>query len=238
MARDAAMLDLADRTGAALLRLYRWQPYCLSFGRHEPAARRYGRDRIAKLGIECVRRPTGGRAVWHARELTYAVAAPLDAFGGLREAYRQIHATIAAALERLGALPLLAPPTSLLPPHAGACFAAPVGGEVLLHGRKAVGSAQVRQNYAFLQHGSLLLEDDQSLVSELGGSRAGPGSEITLTEALGRPVKFDEAAMAVRAEWVEWMGDEPAFETASVPLEDLTEHHTERFRDPSWTWAR
>ena len=64
MAIDSALLDLVDRSGGAFLRLYRWEPHCLSFGRHEPASRRYDRARIAELGLDCVRRPTGGRAVW------------------------------------------------------------------------------------------------------------------------------------------------------------------------------
>ncbi|MFN2326957.1 MAG: biotin/lipoate A/B protein ligase family protein, partial [Gemmatimonadales bacterium] len=76
MAIDRALLDLAAGEGAVVMRLYRWHPHCLSFGRHEPALRRYDRERIAALGLDTVRRPTGGRAVWHARELTYAVAAP------------------------------------------------------------------------------------------------------------------------------------------------------------------
>ncbi len=77
MATDAALLDEADRSGRAFLRLYRWSPPCLSFGRHEPAATRYDRVAIARLGIDVVRRPTGGRAVWHEHEVTYAVAAPV-----------------------------------------------------------------------------------------------------------------------------------------------------------------
>jgi lipoate-protein ligase A len=238
MARDVALLALAATTGSACLRLYRWEPFCLSFGRHEPASRRYRRERFTELGIDCVRRPTGGRAVWHARELTYAVAAPLHVFGGLKDAYREIHAVLARALERLGAHPLLAPRSALLPPHAGACFAAPVGGEILLLGRKAVGSAQVRQGVGFLQHGSVLLEDDQSLVRELAGAPAAPGGEITLTEALGRPVTFDEAAAAVRAEWTEWVGADAVTGTTSSAFDAPTEQQAERFRDPAWTWSR
>jgi lipoate-protein ligase A len=238
MARDAALLTLAATTGSACLRLYRWEPFCLSFGRHEPASRRYRRDRITELGVDCVRRPTGGRAVWHARELTYAVAAPLHVFGGLKAAYLEIHALLARSLERLGAHPLLAPPSSLLPPSAGPCFAAPVGGEVLLLGRKAVGSAQVRQGDGLLQHGSILLEDDQSFVGELAGAPASGGGGITLTEALGRPVTFGEAATAVRAEWTEWAGSDAVAERSLPALDTLTDELTGRFRDPAWTWGR
>jgi lipoate-protein ligase A len=76
MAVDQALLERAGRLGERRLRLYRWHPHCLSFGRHEQALRRYDRDRIVASGLDVVRRPTGGRAVWHAGELTYAVAMP------------------------------------------------------------------------------------------------------------------------------------------------------------------
>src|SRR5438874_10713974 len=81
MAVDEALLDESDRTGGAFLRLYRFSPPCLSLGRNEPARARYDRAAITRLGITVVRRPTGGRAVWHEHEVTYAVAAPLAALG-------------------------------------------------------------------------------------------------------------------------------------------------------------
>ena len=102
MAIDETLLRLAEADGARVLRLYRWAPACLSFGRHEPACRRYRRDRIAERGLDVVRRPTGGRAVWHDRELTYAVAAPVATFGSLAETYLTIHRTLACALSGLG----------------------------------------------------------------------------------------------------------------------------------------
>src|SRR5436853_7527470 len=70
MALDRALLDRAEMEGESWLRLYTWQPHCLSFGRHEPATRRYDARLIASLGIDTVRRPTGGQAVWHSQELT------------------------------------------------------------------------------------------------------------------------------------------------------------------------
>ena len=96
MAIDQALLDLAAGEGRAFLRLYRWAPAALSFGRNEPALRRYDRAAIERLGLNPVRRPTGGRAVWHADELTYAVAAPAETPSGrFAEAYRRIHETLA-----------------------------------------------------------------------------------------------------------------------------------------------
>jgi lipoate-protein ligase A len=86
MAIDQALLDEVDRGGeVSYLRLYRWNPPCLSFGRNEPALARYDRAEIERLGLDVVRRPTGGRAVWHDDEVTYAVAAPVAAFGCLRD---------------------------------------------------------------------------------------------------------------------------------------------------------
>jgi lipoate-protein ligase A len=82
---DQRLLEEADRAGRAFLRLYRWNPPCLSVGRNEPAAARYDREMLARRGIAVVRRPTGGRAVWHEHEVTYAVAAPITLFGSLRE---------------------------------------------------------------------------------------------------------------------------------------------------------
>ncbi len=97
MAIDYALLRRAQR-GEACLRLYRWNPACVSFGRNEAALRRYDRDKIQALGLDTVRRPTGGRAVWHEHELTYAVAAPLKPFGSLQQTYQTIHQMIATAL--------------------------------------------------------------------------------------------------------------------------------------------
>jgi len=240
MAVDRALLGLSAGEGVVVLRLYRWDPFCLSFGRHEPAARRYDRARIATLGLDCVRRPTGGRAVWHARELTYAVTAPEAVLGGLREAYVEIHRWLATAIRGLGTAAELAGPPARTPrPGEGACFAAPVGGEILVQGFKVVGSAQVRDGGALLQHGSILLEDDQEMVRELGVPRdQGPPAERPLTALLGRRVGWDQAAAAVAAAArSHWPG--PVRET------DLTDRVQPgiaawilQFRDPAWTWAR
>jgi lipoate-protein ligase A len=239
MAIDAALLDLADAGGAAFFRLYRWEPHCLSFGRHEPVRRRYDTARIGALGLDCVRRPTGGRAVWHARELTYAVAAPLSAFGGLRPAYETLHRLLATALGTLGAAPQLAPRSSPVGGiGTGPCFAAPVGGEVLIEGHKVVGSAQLRQGNAFLQHGSLLLDDDQSLVRDLAGFSENGAAEAPLSRLVGRTVSFEEAATAIAG--VAGVTLPNLDESARLPdaVQAGMARHTERFRSADWTWQR
>lgn len=241
MALDQWLLDQAERSGEGFLRLYRWEPACLSFGRHEPATRRYDRAAIAARGLSTVRRPTGGRAVWHARELTYAAAAPAHTFGDdparplCRLAFTEIHATLLRAVRQLGARATLAAAAPATPIGAGACFASAAGGELMVGSHKLLGSAQVRQGNAFLQHGSLLLEDDQRLVADLTIGVSSPGHETTLRAATGRSIGFIEASVAIaRAargwseSWRPWTG----------PTESDLAAHIAQFRDPAWTWRR
>ncbi len=231
MALDQALLEEADRSGRAFLRLYRFDPPCLSLGRHEAARDRYDRDMIGRLGLDVVRRPTGGRAVWHEHEVTYAVAAPVAVFGSLRESYLAIHDRLAAALRSLGVPATLA---RAVRTHrllgAGACFAAPVGGEVLVDGRKVIGSAQLRYGSAFLQHGSILLDGSQETVRMVSREHGAGSCETTLAAALGRPVSFEEVADAIVTAWGhDW--------TSAAPYR-LLPPSTALFSDPAWTWRR
>jgi len=205
MTIDVDLLAETARTGRAFLRLYRFDPPCLSLGRNEPAAARYDRAAIARRGLDVVRRPTGGGAVWHEHEVTYAVAAPVATFGSLRNAYRTIHERVVAALRSLGVEATLAPhrppPSSRILDHPASCFATPVGGEVLVAGRKLVGSAQVRKGSAFLQHGSILLAGSQQVVTAVSRKPQAASTETTLARVLGRPVTFEEVADAIVAAW-------------------------------------
>jgi lipoate-protein ligase A len=234
MAVDDALLRDA-REGVASLRLYRWSPPCLSFGRNEPARTRYDRERIAARGLATVRRPTGGRAVWHEDEVTYAVAAPCAMFGSLREAYITIHEMLARALGRLGVTVTLADrrraPSRT--PDVGACFASPVGGELVAGMRKLVGSAQLREGTAFLQHGSILLQDGQHVVTQVTVGRALDPTATALATILRRPVTFAEVTDAIITEArTTWSGpwEERQVEPRAADVA--------RFADDAWTWRR
>jgi lipoate-protein ligase A len=238
MAIDLALLDGAEEKGESWLRLYQWQPHCLSFGRHEPATRRYDRERIRALGLDTVRRPTGGRAVWHGRELTYSVASPSRWLGSLQATYLEIHAMLANALGQIGARVTMAPPRQATPLDAGACFSQPAGGEVLVDGRKVIGSAQLRRERGFLQHGSILLAEDQRMVLGLSrGAATEQRSASPLTALLGRPVGCLELIEAVaQAAAARWRGvgrvspPERILKTAA--------RYFPQFQSPAWTWAR
>ena len=236
MALDLALLDMAEGYGESWFRLYQWEPHCLSFGRHEPASRTYDIDRIRALGLDTVRRPTGGRAVWHASELTYAVAAPWQVFGSLRAAYLEIHSLLGEALGTLGIATSLAPRVQTAPLDSGGCFSQPVGGEVLANGRKMVGSAQLRRGSALLQHGSILLEGGQGLLASLRRSSAS-GDESTAV-AVWRSPKMANladgiaecAALRWRGRWERVSNPEPVLHTAS--------RYYPQFQSSTWTWAR
>jgi lipoyl(octanoyl) transferase len=229
MALDDALLQDAARSGRPTLRLYRWSPPCLSFGRNEPALARYDRAAIDRLGLDVVRRPTGGRAVWHDAEVTYAVAAPIAAFGTLAESYRAIHARLAAALRTLGAAAELAPRGRAAGVGDGPCFATPVGGEVLVNGKKVVGSAQVRHGPAFLQHGSILLDGSQDVIQAVSRQAPAASAATSLSAVLGRPVGFAEVADAIIAAWGEQLA--PSALVRPRPPSSA-------FASPAWTWRR
>ncbi len=238
MAIDTALLDRARRGGSPVLRLYRWSPACLSFGRHEPARRRYDRERIESLGLDVVRRPTGGRAVWHDTELTYSVSGPTTALGSLQNAYRAIHELLAQALRTLGLPVLLASRPSSAPElDGGACFNSAVGGEVVVEGRKLVGSAQVRREGGMLQHGSILLDGNQNLVAHVTRGATRPGGEISAGELLGVPVSFETMARAIVSQLAQNSEPPKRFPEVDEVVAEA-QFHTALYRDPAWTWSR
>jgi len=235
MAVDHALADCLAG-GEGVLRLYRWERPTLSLGRNEPAAI-YPIEALRARGMEIVRRPTGGRAVLHDAELTYAVVAPITAWAP-RAAYRAINEALAAALRSLGAPVAVSEGSSrTLGPDAGPCFRAPAPGEVVASGRKLVGSAQARIGGALLQHGSILLGGSQLSLGGETGRDQGHGS-ITLSELVPH-VSIDEVAAAV-AESLrmrlggEWEDGElrPTEDEAALRLE------AERYGRDTWTWRR
>src|SRR5690348_4843435 len=102
MALDEALMDRARETREWVLRVYAWSRPTISLGRNQSARGRYDLDEIARRGIGVVRRPTGGRAILHHREITYSVTAPVSDAGDLRESYERITRLLIRALRCLG----------------------------------------------------------------------------------------------------------------------------------------
>jgi lipoyl(octanoyl) transferase len=163
MAVDEVLLEgVATGTAPPTLRFYGWSPPGLSLGYFQPFDA-VNLDGCRALGVDIIRRPTGGRAILHDRELTYAVALPASLLGhdfGVLPSYQRLSLALHDGLRRLGIPATLAPATEgpQRAEQGPACFDRPSAHEILLFGRKLVGSAQVRRGGALLQHGSILVE--------------------------------------------------------------------------------
>jgi lipoate-protein ligase A len=242
MAVDEALADGVREGGPPVLRVYRWSPPCLSLGRNQPSDG-YDRGEIARRGIDVVRRPTGGRAVLHHRELTYSVAARENALGTLREAYTAINRALVAGLRQLGVDARLHPagPDRAPLPSLAPCFEQPVEGEVTAGGRKLVGSAQRRERGVMLQHGSLPIHDDQSAVAGLmlpGHAMEAGDAPATLGALLGREPGWDALVEALARGWTETFGVELRRDGLREVEEERARSHRGRYEDPAWTWHR
>lgn len=199
MAVDEAVLEsytVADGPVAPTLRLYGWRPAALSLGRFQGAEGSQNPTFLRENGIDLVRRPTGGSAVLHEFERTYAVTARLRSTpfsGSVLETYRQVAGALCAALHRIGVDAQARPPEE---PGArrsrdAACFGTPSAHEISVGGRKLVGSAQLRRCGAFLQHGSILLRSDPDRLARAVGLDRVPSTFTDLARELGDPPDSD-----------------------------------------------
>lgn len=250
MARDHAMAA-ALRPGTGTVRFYRWSPATLSLGRNEPVTEAYRDFLRTHPDIGLVRRPTGGRAVIHDRELTYAVALPVRAFGGPRQAYRRVTEGLVTGLRHLGVKAVVAA-GRVLPPDAGPCFLEPAEGEVVVRGRKLVGSAQVRVGGAVLQHGSVLLVADQTPLlggmQSCGDSARGNGAHdghieasggaITLAEVLGKAPAWERLVDAFRRGFARALGGDWTPGALTDVERRLASELEERYGSTEWRWRR
>jgi len=239
MALDEALMERARDTGEWMLRVYSWRTPTISLGRNQTARGLYDVDRIRERGMDVVRRPTGGRAILHAREITYSVTAPVAAAGDLRQSYERINGLLAAALASMGVDATPAPARRAANPGMSPCFDHPSAGELTVRGRKLAGSAQWRGDGALLQHGSILVEDDQTSLADfaIGGGSSIP-SPATLAAILGRTPAPRELMVAF-GQAVREHEDDGASEIA------LEEHVRARatalvvrYVDDAWTWRR
>jgi len=206
MAVDEAILEAyerADRKPAPTLRLYGWRPAALSLGRNQRAEGVHDARVLAAEGIGLVRRPTGGDAVLHEFERTYAVVGALGVppfSGGVIATYRIIAEALRRGLMRLGVAAISAEPRRAAPRDGGAsCFERVGAWEIVANGRKLVGSAQARRRGALLQHGSIPLRLDPSRLAEVLGVPVDGSRFIDLERAQGGavdPAALDAACVA------------------------------------------
>ena len=152
-----------------VLRTYGWEPACVSIGKLQSLDSEINTDLLHSSGYHVVRRPTGGRAVWHETELTYSITAGIEhplVSGSISEALRKVSKPM---VEAMNILDIPVSVSSSDRHRAGGprmksnpCFTSHGKWEVgTPDGRKLVGSAQARSRGVFLEHGSILFLNDQ-----------------------------------------------------------------------------
>lgn len=244
---EAVTLAVGGGEMPPTLRFYTWSAPTVSLGYLQRT--RDGVDLAAcrRLGIPLVRRPTGGRGVLHAAELTYSVAVPLTPPWralSVAEVFSRISCGLIAGLKCLGVEASLgeAGGPSGVGREAGACFLARRMPAVLVGGRKLIGSAQRRWDRSLLQHGSLLLGFDPRHHQDVFPSwpRADPCAGVTcLSALLGNSPRIRELVSALVEGW------QGAFAAPCIPgdltrierslAEDLTRV---RYGNTDWTFQR
>lgn len=263
MATDLALLRCAAAADRAVLRIYRWEQPTVSFGRHESVKGVWDVQAMLAAGLQVVRRPTGGRALLHAHDVTYSVTLPMRAAISWRTMYNSVNTRLIQALQSLGAPVHLSERGSSVLPRGALCFSAPSEGEIMLGGQKIAGSAVWRADGAYLQHGTILLRNTQRSLESFriaSGSdassathapqKAAAGAELFVAEpdegqvAVGWPLFYDRpwssapvVAEAMRDTWRAQARDIRAFEPSPEDVNALTIARRE-LATPDWLWRR
>lgn len=250
MAVDEALLEGLQRgESTPALRLYAWNPPCLSLGQAQ-TFKDVDMNQLRARGWEVVRRLTGGRAILHTDELTYSVTGgatePILA-GGVLESYNRLAQALLDAVHALG-LPVEMKASekqtlSLINP---VCFEVPAAYEITAQGKKLIGSAQARKKAGVLQHGSLPLFGDLSricdaLIFDDENARAEAKQRLlekatTIEAALGRRIHFEEARQAFVRGFETQLGIQ--FEESALTQSELRrtdELVIEKYGNPNWT---
>jgi len=261
MALDESLLQTyvklieAGERPAPTLRLYGWQPACLSLGYAQRAEREVDFEACENLGIEWVRRPTGGRAILHDYgELTYSLTAcendPLIG-GGVLESYRKISLALVEGLQNLGVAAETAG-KEVRGEHGAAtaaCFDAPSAYEVTFGGRKIIGSAQARRSGALLQQGTILLAVDVPRLFKVLKPPARRTKEEAIAQVAARltsieearhsPVTFEEAQTAFAAAFARHFKLELTESEPSAAEKALSDQLlSEKYLNPAWNLER
>lgn len=250
MALDEAILEsMAEESVLPTMRFYSWQPPCLSLGYAQPIAD-INQKRLQERGWDLVRRPTGGKAILHADELTYAVIGPQDEprlRGGVLESYQRLSMGLLLGLEKLGL------PVQVVTDSEGdhdreqpICFQNPSDFEITFKGKKLVGSAQARRKEGVLQHGTLPLHGDLARIAEVLDFSHEEAREEARERLLGKAinvtmigeetVSWEKAAQAIAAGFEEALNIEfLAGKLTPTELDRAQILMDEKYQNPSWT---
>lgn len=244
MAVDDYLFSRLPESPETCVRFYRWAKPTASLGYYQDAAKAVNLEACRLRGVDVVRRMTGGKLVLHDAEVTYSVASSDSGVfsTGLKESYRLISRALLAGLAKMGLQARLAGASP--PSYAKAylpCFSHPARDEVEIRGKKIIGSAQKRMGTRFIQHGSIPLRTDPALLKAVSRveERDPEVSMTSLSEALGRPVDFEEAVRHFAAGFSEFFG--VRLEPLAIEGEEwerVLRIREEKYGLDSWTFRR
>jgi lipoate-protein ligase A len=258
MAVDEALLEVyAASGGSPLLRFYRWSPPALSLGYGQQIEADVNLERCRALGIDVVRRPTGGRAVLHDDEVTYSVVIreddPLAAMGVLAS-YLMVSQALIRGLSHLGIaaalIPLRRPVRAPAQGISPVCFVSPSSYEVAVDGQKIIGSAQRRSKGVIMQHGSLPIRLDREMLFTVLRSPTGMGYSAheeetfrarmtTLQEAGKQAYDYAEVIRALSRGFAETWDIELRPSDLTAEERRLSAHlRATKYALDAWTWQR
>jgi lipoate-protein ligase A len=201
-------------SGVPLLRVYRWEPYCISFGANQQP-NSIDQEKTLSAGFDIVKRPTGGRAILHAEELTYSVVYPISVENTPKLIYREINLALLNGLVNFNPA-LNKIQLEHTQPHfqsfykdtkSTLCFAVSAMNELNYDGKKVVGSAQRKLGDIILQHGSILCGAFHKRIIDYLDLHSEKVEEIkneidqTTTELetiLGEKINYDQLVQAIK----------------------------------------
>lgn len=212
------------------LRIYSWKPRCVTLGYAQKMERWLDGTMAGKMGWDVVKRPTGGGIVFHNEaEVTYSIVTALDnplLPKGLVPAYSRLSEAVVDALQIIRVKAEIGhksphPLSQILPPSptgrggralrsvgegSHLCFSFPAEYEIVVDGKKIVGSAQKRGKKALLQQGSIFMSPTDKSVFSMLKSGQNQLNAISVEEILGRKVSFEEMAKALTKGFQECLG--------------------------------
>ncbi|MBN2017118.1 MAG: lipoate--protein ligase family protein [Candidatus Cloacimonetes bacterium] len=222
MAMDEALLfGVINRNYPPAVRVYDWHPPTVSFGYHQKIHEHICIEKVKEYGFGLVRRPTGGRAVLHYDEVTYAVISRTDGVlsGSILESYQKIGRVLLSSLHEIGIDAVMydsMPSEREQKIWINPCFTSASKYEINYNGKKLIGSAQIRKGNALLQHGSILFNHNQELMAELLPTKSIKEKEtikkllskktVAVNSLLENPVTFNNFANVLKKNFQNILG--------------------------------
>lgn len=205
--------DVAEGKALPMFRVYGWKPWAVSLGYNQKDDE-IDKEKCKLKGFDLVRRPTGGRAVLHANEITYSVVVNLTDGLTIHDIYREIHTILLKAFINLGCKNIGFEKTQTdfrehykNPGMSVSCFTSSARFEIEYEGRKVVGSAQRLFGKTLLQHGSILLSKGHEQIADVIKAENENDREklreylsnhsATLKESAGFSISFDDCRKAI-----------------------------------------